>query len=256
MIAHRDASENTMLYSLLRIVRVSAFISFFIFLSNRSQAATFTVSVGDDFFSPKNITVNVGDMVTWVWTGFAQHDVVANDGLFRAPLQGRGKTFSFTFGSATVGRHDYFCTPHLSIGMVGSVTVQAAANQSPTVQLTSPSGGATFLTTDTITFSANASDADGTVSKVEFFSDGNLIGAADTTSPYSVTGSLSAGPHTTTPKAPDTAAPATTSSAITITVNSPANQPPTVSLTAPANGATFLTSDTITFSADASDDAG
>jgi plastocyanin len=244
-----------MLYSLFRIARVAACICFFALLSNRSHAANVSVQVGNNFFSPPNITVNVGDTVTWVWIG-SGHDTVATDGTWSSGLKNAGATFAFTFSAAFAGRRfDYFCTPHRSIGMVGSITVRAAANQPPTVSLTAPGNGATFLTTDQITFSANAGDTDGSVSKVEFFSDGNLIGAADTTSPYSVTASLPAGQHTITAKATDNANAATTSSPVTITVNAP-NQPPTVSLTAPGNGQTFSTTDQITFSADANDDAG
>ena len=239
-----------MLYSLLKIARVAACICFFGLLSNQSRAATFTVQVGNDFFSPKDITVNVGDKVTWVWIG-SGHDTVATDGSWSSGLKNVGASFSFTFTVAK--RYDYFCTPHRAIGMVGSITVQAAANQPPTVSLTSPPDGGTFSTTDTITFSANASDDVG-VNRVEFYSDGILI-ASDSTSPYSVTASLAAGQHTITAKAFDGPGLSTTSTARTITVTAP-NQPPTVSLTAPGNGQTFSTTDSITFSADASDDAG
>jgi plastocyanin len=244
-----------MLYSLLRVARIAACFCFFALLSNQSRAANVSVTVNNNFFNPPNITVNVGDTVTWVWIG-SGHDTVATDGTWNSGLKNAPATFPFTFTAAHAGkRFDYFCTPHRSLGMVGSVTVRAAANQPPTVSLTAPGNGATFLTTDQITFSANASDPDGTISKVEFLSDGSLIGAADTTSPYSVTASLPAGQHTITAKATDNTGAATTSGSVTITVNAP-NQPPTVSLTAPANGQTFLTTDSITFSADANDDAG
>ena len=139
--------------------------------------------------------------------------------------------------------------------MVGTITVQGAVNQPPTVSLTSPSNNQTFLTTDTITFSADASDDQG-VAKVEFFADDNLIGSADTSAPYSVSASLAAGTHTITAKATDTGGLSTTSTSVSITVNAPVDQPPTVSITSPSDGATFLDTDTITFTADASDDHG
>lgn len=243
-----------MLYSLFRIARLAACICFFTLFSSRIHAATFSVQVGNDFFSPKDITVDVGDKVTWVWIA-SGHDCVATDGTWNTfGLKNAGSSFSFTFTAAQAGRRiDYFCTPHRAVGMVGSVTVRAAANQAPTVSLTAPGDGATFSTTDTITFSANASD-DVAVNRVEFYSDGGLIGT-DTSSPYSITATLPAGQHSITAKAFDGPGLSTTSTARTITVNA-ANQPPTVSLTAPANGATFSTTDQITFTADASDDAG
>jgi plastocyanin len=246
-----------MIFSKLKNVRTLVLLCVLTTFPSTARAATVSVTVNDNFFSQKDITVNAGDTVTWAWVGFGTHDVTANDGLFKSPLQSRGKTFSFTFTAANVGKHNYFCTPHQSIGMVGSVTVVGAANQAPTVSLTAPGAGATFLTTDTVTFTANASDPDGTVSKVEFFSDGNLIGT-DTTgpSPYSVTASLPAGTHSITAKATDNSNATTTSTPVSITVNAPQNQPPTITLLEPANNATFLTSDTITFSANANDDAG
>jgi len=45
-------------------------------------------------------------------------------------------------------------------------------NQPPTVSITSPSDGATFTEGDNITINADASDSDGTVTKVEFYQDG------------------------------------------------------------------------------------
>jgi len=56
--------------------------------------------------------------------------------------------------------------------------------------------------------------------------------------------------------ATDNAGATTTSAARTITVNPAANQAPTVSLSAPANGATFTAPATITVSATASDPDG
>jgi plastocyanin len=240
--------------SLLKQFRRIAILCLLAFIPVEVCAAAVSVQVGNNFFNQKDITVNVGDTVTWVWIG-SGHDTVANDGTWNSGLKNVGASFSFTFTAAHAGRRfDYFCTPHRSIGMVGSITVRAAANQAPTVSLTAPGNGATFSTTDTITFSANAGD-DAGVNRVEFYSDGNLIGT-DTSAPYSVTASLPAGQHSITAKAFDGPGLSTTSGANTITVNAPANQPPTVSLTAPGNGQAFSTTDTITFSADANDDAG
>ena len=62
-----------------------------------------------------------------------------------------------------------------------------AANQPPQVRLTSPSTGSTFSAGSTITFSAAATDSDGSIRKVEFFRNGHSVGRASaaplTTSP-------------------------------------------------------------------------
>lgn len=226
---------------------LAALLWFSLVCSFSVRGATVVVEMRNNFFSPNSVTINVGDTVTWVQRG-SNHDTVSNNGLWSSGILGSGQSFSHTFNAA--GSFGYFCTPHRSQGMTGTVTVQGAANTPPTVTLTAPTGGATFVSTDTITFSADASD-NGSVTKVDFFAGSTLIGTA-TTAPYSVTGTLSARVHSITARATDNQGATTTSGAVSITVTTP-NQPPTVNLTAPANGATFQTTDTITFSADASD---
>ena len=134
-----------------------------------------------------------------------------------------------------------------------SIIVNPPGNVPPTVRLTAPAADSTFLTSDIITFSADASD-DSAVTKVEFFANGNSIGM-DSTAPYSVTATLPAGTYSITARATDDAGVSTTSSPVSIAVNPPANQPPTVALTAPTNGSAFLTTDTITFGVSATDDS-
>jgi len=92
------------------------------------------------------------------------------------------------------------------------------ANQSPTVTLTSPTAGASFSAPATVTLSANAADADGTVSSVAFYQGTTLLGT-DTSAPYSFTWSnVAAGSYTLTAVATDNAGAATTSTVTAITV--------------------------------------
>jgi hypothetical protein len=114
----------------------------------------------------------------------------------------------------------------------------AAANTPPTVSVTGPANGSNFTAPANITVSANASDSNGTVSKVDFYRNGVLIGT-DTTSPYALAmSSLAAGSYSLSAKATDNAGAATTSAAISITATTTGVVqlvPPTI--TAPANGA-------------------
>ena len=92
---------------------------------------------------------------------------------------------------------------------------------------------------------------------VQFLVDGAALGAEDTSSPYGVswnTTTAANGTHTLTARARDAAGNTTTSTAVTVTVNNPDTTAPTVSVTAPANGATV--SGTVTLSATASDNVG
>ena len=136
-----------------------------------------------------------------------------------------------------------------------SITVTAAANQAPSVSLTAPANGSTYTAPATVTVSASASDTDGTVAKVDFYAGATLIGS-DATSPYSISWSnVQAGTYTLTARATDDKGATTTSAGLSITAAAP-NQPPTASLTSPADGATFTAPATMTLSATASDSDG
>jgi chitinase len=92
-------------------------------------------------------------------------------------------------------------------------------NTAPVVTLTAPASGASFTAPATITISATASDADGSVSKVGFYNGGTLLSEV-TAAPYSYTWSnVAAGSYTITAKATDNAGAVTTSSAATVTVS-------------------------------------
>ena len=146
----------------------------------------------------------------------------------------------------------------LAQAVFDNVRVEAGAstNEPPTVALSAPSSGATFTAPATITVSATASDPEGPLARVDFYANGTLLGS-DTSSPYSISwGSVAAGSYSITAVARDSAGAATTSAARAITVNAPTNQPPTVSLSAPASGATFTAPASVTVSATASDPEG
>jgi chitinase len=99
----------------------------------------------------------------------------------------------------------------------------SSGNTAPVVSITSPAAGATFTAPATVTIQATASDADGSVAKVEFFNGGTSLGAV-TASPYTVTWSnVAAGSYSITAVATDNAGATTTSSAVTITVGGSTN---------------------------------
>ena len=92
-------------------------------------------------------------------------------------------------------------------------------NNPPTVTLTAPTTGATYTAPATIDLTAAASDSDGTVTKVEFYSGATLLGTA-TTAPYSFTWTgVVAGYYTLSAKAYDNAGAVTTATAATVTVS-------------------------------------
>jgi predicted phage tail protein len=136
-----------------------------------------------------------------------------------------------------------------------SVTVNAP-NQLPSVSITAPASGAVFTAPATITVSANASDPENRLNRVDFFRNGAFV-ASDSTAPFGVSmTAVPVGSYSLTAVALDLDGGSWTSAAVTLTVNAPANQPPVVTLTAPVNGATFTAPATITLTASASDPEG
>lgn len=100
-------------------------------------------------FIPADITVPVGGSVEWFNDTEVEHDVQAEDGSFGTPgsdLLGKGEKYEFKFSKA--GTFKYFCTPHKSTGMVGTVTVGASTpSTAATTTTAAPAAGASTTTT-------------------------------------------------------------------------------------------------------------
>jgi len=141
-----------------------------------------------------------------------------------------------------------------------TVSSSTVVNQPPSVSVTSPATGASYLAGATIPFSVTASDPDGTVTWVGFYVDSVLRSSTTQSSgPYSTTlSNLATGVHTLTAIAWDNAGGWTQSADRTVTVSSSTvvNQPPSVSVTSPTTGASYLAGATIPFSVTASDPDG
>jgi chitinase len=124
--------------------------------------------------------------------------------------------------SSTSGSKLIFCSNTKSklVNKINQVFAGGSTgNQAPAVSITAPANNATFTAPATISFTANASDADGSVSKVEFYNGSTSIGAA-TAAPFTVNWSnVSAGNYTITAVATDNTGAATTSSPVALTVN-------------------------------------
>jgi hypothetical protein len=138
---------------------------------------------------------------------------------------------------------------------VARMVTLTGGNSSPSVGLTQPANGATFPAPAAIDIAANASDSDGTVTKVEFFNGATKLGE-DTTAPYSYSWTgVPAGTYTLTARATDDRGAQTTSLARTVTVSA-TNAAPTASITSPADLASFPWKPTITIEALAADSDG
>ena len=85
-------------------------------------AQTHTVSIVDFSFEPGQLTIAIGDTVTWTNDDGAAHTATATGGAFDSGNIEPGDAFSFTFASA--GEYAYLCTYHPE--MTGTIIVQAA----------------------------------------------------------------------------------------------------------------------------------
>lgn len=137
-------------------------------------------------------------------------------------------------------------------GITVSSPVSITVNNPPNVSITASSPQDSPTAPAQITINANASDADGTISKVEFYQGTTLL-ATSVTSPYTYTWSnVGAGNYSITAKATDNLGAVTTSNVVGILVNAK----PTVSLTSPGNGASFIAPAFVSMNATASDSDG
>jgi plastocyanin len=210
--------------------------------------ATNIVTIGSFFFSPASTTVNKGDTVTWSNAVFTPHDSTRS-GLWASGQLNQGQRFSFVFTNA--GSYPYFCSIHIASHpeQTGTVSVMAP-NSPPSVLITNPPNNAVLVAPANVIIQASASD-DVSVTNVQFLV-GSIVVGNDTTSPYSaVTNGLPAGAYTLSAVASDNLGAKATNS-ISITVSP--NQPPSVSITNPANNAVFTAPANVTIQASASDD--
>jgi len=94
-----------------------------LFAPHAAAAAQANIGMGPSYFSPSQITINVGDTVVWTNTDTIPHTVTANDGGFDGGTMQPGAVYSRTF--IAPGTFSYRCLFHP--GMVGTISVAPAA---------------------------------------------------------------------------------------------------------------------------------
>ncbi len=112
-------------------------------MSTPAVAATheIRVSVGSRFV-PKNLVINEGDTVRWVWesVGHTPHNIQSgvngsSNGIFAsAGTHNLGETFKVKFSKKFLrdnpvagNRYRYFCPPHWGEGMIGSIKIRESS---------------------------------------------------------------------------------------------------------------------------------
>src|SRR5688500_11583032 len=161
--------------------------------------------------------------------------------------------YAFSWNNVAAGSYSLTARATDNLGATAtSAPVPIVVNAPPAVTMTGPANSALFTAPAAITLTADATDTDGTVARVEFFRDAVLI-ATVTSVPYTFAlTNVAAGNATFSARAIDDRGAGASSAPITILVNAP----PSVSLTGPTNGAVFTAPANVTLSAVAADSDG
>jgi hypothetical protein len=161
-----------------------------------------------------------------------------------------GTGASFDHSGLSLGAHTITLTAIDSEGATGqaarSVTIEPPPNQPPTPSINAPADGATFQLGQQVGFSGSGNDPeDGALSGSELVWTSSLDGQIGTSASFDHSG-LSLGAHTITLTATDSDG-ATGQASRSIAIEPPPNQPPTASITAPADGTTFQLGQPVAF---------
>ena len=128
-------------------------------------AVTHTVQVGNYYFNPSSLNVEVGDIVKWVWVQ-GSHTTTSSSipggaASWDAPINSGNQTYSYTVTVA--GVYNYVCTPHAGMGQTGTFTATApppALTVTPSNQNVSASAGSTsFTVTSNTTWNASSNQS-------------------------------------------------------------------------------------------------
>ncbi|MCU7550618.1 Ig-like domain-containing protein [Chitinophagaceae bacterium LB-8] len=162
--------------------------------------------------------------------------------------------YDWTWTSVAAGTYSITAKAYDNTGNITTstpVSITVKPNQAPTVSLTSPTANAIYTAPADVKLTANASDTDGTISKVEFYAGATLLQTVSA-APYDWTWSYAAaGTYSITAKAYDNTGNVTTSAPVTITVNP--NQAPSAALTSPSANATYTAPGSVRLTATATD---
>ncbi len=141
--------------------------------------------------------------------------------------------YALTLANLAAGTYTFTAQAMNDLGDTNtSDTIQIVVEQPPVIAFLTPTNQARFSTDTPITLQVAASDSDGTITSIEFYSGTNRLNLASTNLSTFGLGNLPAGEYTFTARAIDNWGIATESSPVTIAIFAP----PLVELTAPKNG--------------------
>lgn len=133
--------------------------------------------------------------------------------------------FSATVNGLAAGSYTFSAVATDNVGAKATNSLSLIVNALPTISISSPTNGQSFTTPAQLVVTANATDADGNVARVEFFLGATKLGE-DTSSPYSFAWTnVAAGNYSLSARAIDNRGASNVSSAILIAVTNPPPSP-------------------------------
>ena len=159
----------------------------FLFFSSSVFTATHSVTVGNNFFSPNDLTIEVGDTVRWTNDSSRTHDVTADDFSWGS-VTSSSFVFERTFNS--VEEVLYHCTVHSSPGRNINSNQNGRINVTQGTQNQPPNAAFSSTCTDlACNFTDQSTDSDGTISSWSWnFGDGNTSSMQNPGNNYAAAG--------------------------------------------------------------------
>jgi plastocyanin len=129
MNEQKSLKKRTSIYKYLLLFFILSIIT-----AVKTNAATYTIKASNYEFDPANLTVSVGDTIVWQWDG-GKHTTTSSkipDGAasWDAELKSSNKTYTYVV--TVPGEYSYVCTPHVEMGMIGTITVLSGQKKSDT----------------------------------------------------------------------------------------------------------------------------
>ena len=192
---------------------------------NLGATATNTVSITVDSAPSVSITNPVAGAVLTAPTNVTIQASASDDGSVSSVLflvdantlaTDNSSPYSALTNNLSPGAHTLTAIATDNLGLKSTNAISIIVNALPFISITNPLTGAAFLAPTQVVLKAAASDTDGSITNVQFFSGAVSLGNI-TTAPFNFTNNnLAAGNYTFTAKAQDNFGGATTSAAVNI----------------------------------------
>jgi uncharacterized repeat protein (TIGR01451 family) len=151
-----------------------------IFVNGLAMVNFYNPTAWSQYTTPANITMETA--ATYSGGSISKVEFFANGVLIGAGTIFNQGLYRFIWNNPSSGAYQLTAAATDNSGVVTfstpkTIYVNLKANVSPAVSITAPASGASYVMPANVTIDATATDSDGTVSGVDFYADGILLGA-------------------------------------------------------------------------------